>query len=361
MKLITSLLFSLLLLIGCSKDSETNIPSAENFDTQKMLSNITEQLILPKITNFNTLCTDLNSAVINYIATPNEANVVVMQTKWKEAASAYAQIYTFNIGEARVRFFHQALYNWPTLSIAIENFITDTNIITETNVSQLSPQVKTISGIEYMLFNDTPNQINQAFITTPKRLDYLKFIALSQKNKAADLYNLWNTNGENYSTSFINNSDTGLNASVNRLFNGLYNVVSTAKVTKVGKSAGLENSNNINLNELQARYSGYSKELIIENLKSVKEVFFNNQGLGLSNNISAITGNEQLNNSLQTKIDTAITSLTNLNGSLANSINNTPDDVRVIHEQLQEILIVLAVDIRSVLSIIITSTDNDGD
>jgi len=326
-----------------------------------MLSNITEQLIVPKVSHFSTLCTDLNSAITNYIATPNEANIVIMQTKWKEAASAYAQIYAFNIGEARNRFFHQALYNWPTLSIAIENYITNATVITEATVSQLSPQVKTISGIEYMLFNDTPAQINQAFITTPKRLDYLKFIALSQKNKAADLYNLWNTNGENYSTSFINNSDTGLNASVNRLFNGLYNVVSTAKVTKVGKSAGLENSTTINLNELQARYSGHSKQLIIENLKSVKNVFFNNQGLGLSNNISSITGNEILNNSLLTKIDTAITSLTNLNDSLANSITNTPDDVQVIHEQLEEILIVLAIDVRSVLSIIITSTDNDGD
>ena len=64
---------------------------------------------------------------------------------------------------------------------------------------------------------------------------------------------------------------------------------------------------------------------------------------------------------LKNKFNTAMSSLTNLNGSLADAITNTPDDVRIIHEQLQEIIVLLAIDVRSVLSIIITSTDNDGD
>ena len=44
----------------------------------------------------------------------------------------------------------------------------------------------------------------------------------------------------------------------------MHNVISTAKISKIGKSAGLEKSENINLDELQAKYSGYSKELLIK-------------------------------------------------------------------------------------------------
>tara|TARA_B110000014_G_scaffold163062_1_gene115028 strand:- start:48 stop:1130 length:1083 start_codon:yes stop_codon:yes gene_type:complete len=360
MKLITILLFTFL-TISCSKDSEVENNTSEDFNTQAMIVDITNQLILPKVNNFNSSCIELNNAVNNYIATPSEENIILMRTKWKETSSNYAQVYAFNIGEARNRFFHIKLYNWPTLSIAIENFISDANEITATYVSQLSSQAKTLSGIEYMLFKSSAAEVHQGFINSPKRLDYLKFITISQKDKAAELLNLWSTDGENYANTFMNNTDSGLNAPLNRLYNGIYNIISTAKITKIGKSAGLENSDNVNFDELQARYSGFSKELIIKNLEISKEVFFNEQGLGLSDNIIAVTGDEVLNNILKTKFNTAINSLKNLNGSLAQAITNSPDDVRIIHEQLQEIIVLLAIDVRSALSIIITSTDNDGD
>ncbi|PHS10406.1 MAG: hypothetical protein COA88_02885 [Kordia sp.] len=356
--IISNVLF-IFIIVSCNNKNIND--DAYSFDNTAMLNDIGSQVVLPKITQFKTACENLNNTVQNYVNTPSENGVILMQTNWKEAAKAYAHIYAFNIGEAKSRYFHQALYNWPTYAIAIDNFIANSPEITAENVSQLSPQAKTLSGIEYLLFHSDITTIHNSFINENKRLLYLKFISENQQEKAADLYNLWQANGDNYLTTFINNTETGLSNSINMLFNGCYNVVDTAKVTKIGKSAGLENSNNVNLDELQARYSGYSKELIIENLKSVKEVFFNSQGLGLSNNISAITGNELLNNSLQNKIDTIIASLTNLNGTIAYSINNSPNKVREIHEQLQEILVVLAVDIRSALSIIITSTDNDGD
>jgi len=358
MKKLILLTASLFIFFSCSNDSNTQ---GETFNTPKMLTEITETIIIPKINNFKIACDDLNTNVSEYIQNPTENNLTQIQISWKTTASAYAQIYAFNIGEAKNRYFHQSLYYWPTFSIAIENFINNTVVITADNVAQLSPQAKTLSGIEYLLFNGSPSDVHQEFTNSPKRLDFLKFIVLSQKEKAENLYNLWHKSGENYANSFINNSEIGLDSSINMLFNGVYNVVSTAKITKVGKSAGLENSNNVNFDELQAKYSGYSKALIIENLKSVKDVFFNPNGLGLSDNVASITGNQIQNDALLIKIDTAIASLNNLNGTLAESITNAHDQVSSIHQQLQGILIIIGVDIRSTLSIIITSTDNDGD
>jgi hypothetical protein len=145
------------------------------------------------------------------------------------------------------------------------------------------------------------------------------------------------------------------------LYNGVYNAIATAKITKIGKTAGLENSDIINLNELQAPYKGYTKELIIHNIKIAKQVFFNENGLAISDNIKAITGNSELNDLLRVKFDAAITSLEKLDGSLAEAIETNPEKIKSIHEQLNEIMVLLAVDVRSILSIIITATDNDGD
>jgi predicted lipoprotein len=356
MKLITSLLL-IILLVSCNeKSKETN-----HFDTKEMLSNITDQIILPSIHEFNTSCINLNFAVEEYIKNPNEKNVLLMQTKWKVASINYAKVYAFNIGEAKKRFFHLKLYNWPTFSIAIENLISKQKTITKDYVSNLSSQAKTLSGIEYLLFHKPIAEIHQELLNSKKRLDYLKFIVLLEKQRAQELVNLWDSYGENYKDNFMENSKKGVNSSVNLLFNGIYNIISTVKISKLGKTAGLEKSKNINKDELQARYSRYSKELIIENLKISKKVFFNKKGLGLSNNISAITGNENLNNLLNKKFDNAINSLQKLNGSLNESITNSPEELKIIHKQLQEIIILLSIDIRSILSIIITPTDNDGD
>jgi predicted lipoprotein len=359
MKVITSILFILILTTSCSDDS--SIEPSEEFNTQVMLSDITDELLLPSINNFYTSSINLNTAVENYIDLPTENNLLEIRSKWKMAANDYAKVYAFNIGEAKDELFNKKLYNWPTNGNSIENFIENEQEINENSIEGISTKYYTLSGIGYLIFNHSISETHDEFITSNKRLEYLKYISLYHKQQALELVNLWNISGNNYANTFMNNTETGLHSSLNKLFNGVYNVISTVKITKIGKSAGLENSDNVNFDELQARYSGFSKELIIKNLEISKEVFFNEQGLGLSDNISAVTGDEVLNNILKTKFNTAINSLKNLNGSLAQAITNSPDDVRIIHEQLQEIIVLLAIDVRSALSIIITSTDNDGD
>jgi hypothetical protein len=327
-----------------------------------MIVDITDNIIITKITSFTTACEELNNAALTYANNINDENLIDAQNKWVNAASIYAELYAFNIGESKKQLFNKKLYNWPTYNIAIENFIENNDTITEENVANISSQAKTLSGIEYLLFsNDNTNEINDLFINSEKRKEYLRLITINQLNQANNLENLWSSDGGNYRKIFVNNAGTGLSSSLNMLYNGIYNVIATVKITKIGSTAGLENSDIINLDELQAPYKGYTKELIIQNIKISKQAFFNENGLGISNNIAAIAGNEELNHLLEAKFDNVLNSLENLNGTLANAIQNNPESVKTIHEQLNEIMVVLAVDVRSVLSIVITATDNDGD
>ncbi len=355
MKLFTFIL-SILTFVSCNNDNE-----ADSFSTQNMIIDITDKVIVPKVNSFTLACDELNNSVLTYINDINTTNLIEAQNKWKNAASLYAELYAFNIGESKKQFYNLKLYNWPTYSIAIENFINNNTSITEEKVSTLSSQAKTLSGIEYLLFNGTNNDINSSFLNSTNRIDYLKYISKSQYDQSNNLVNLWSINGENYRNIFVNNSGSGLNSSLNMLYNGIYNVIATAKITKIGKTAGLENSDIVSLNELQAPYCGYTKELIIKNIKISKKVFFNDDGISLSDNISSITGNEDLNNNLKNKFETVINLLENLDGTLSEAIMNNPNSVKKIHEELNELMIVLAVDVRSILSIIITATDNDGD
>ena len=49
------------------------------------------------------------------------------------------------------------------------------------------------------------------------------------------------------------------------------------------------------------------------------------------------------------------------NDHIVDAINTEPQLVSTLHSKLNELRIVFAVDLRSTLSIVITSTDNDGD
>jgi predicted lipoprotein len=355
-----SIISIILLLISCSKDSDIEYDTA--FNNQEMLSDITNQLIIPSIINLNTSCIELNNSVENYIQNTNENNLIQIQDKWKEAAKNYAKIYAFNIGEAKDQFFNKKLYNWPTVGNSIEQYIIEQDEIIQENIPNLSTKYMTLSGIGYMLFSSSNLIVNQNFVSSTKRLDYLKYISIFQKEQSQELLDLWTESGSNYGNTLIYSSDTNVNSSLNKIYNGVYNVICSVKVTKIGKSAGLENSSNPNIDELQAKYSEYSKELIIENLKTSKNIFFNEQGFGLSDKISSITGNEELNDLLRLKFDSTINLLNNFEGSLKNAITNgNISDLEIIHEQLNEIITLLVIDVRSTLSIVITPCDNDGD
>ncbi len=81
---------------------------------------------------------------------------------------------------------------------------------------------------------------------------------------------MWDESGERYINVFINSQAIGIEGSFNRLYNGLFNLIDTAKVTKIGKPAGLENSENTNPELTQAYFSTSSLDIIRVNIQSVE-------------------------------------------------------------------------------------------
>ncbi|WP_240751463.1 imelysin family protein [Flagellimonas onchidii] len=175
---------------------------------------------------------------------------------------AYESTYNFHIGMARARFLHQAIYNWPTVATALEDFIAN-NEVTEETLAPISPQIKALAGIEYLLFKSDVTTTNQEFVDNAKRRDYLKYSSSFLISQADRLLNIWAEDGEDYANTFINSNATGIDGSFNLFFNGLYNSIDTGKVTKIGKPAGLENSPNSNPDIVQAPYSGQSLALLM--------------------------------------------------------------------------------------------------
>ncbi|MEO0902969.1 MAG: hypothetical protein AAFY00_13560, partial [Bacteroidota bacterium] len=81
----------------------------------------------------------------------------------------------------------------------------------------------------------------------------------------------------------------------------------------------------------------------------------------ISDYILFILKEDSLNNDIQTKIDEVQEAIEAINVSLELAVNDNAAEVENLHTKLTELGILLTVDASSTLSIIITSTDNDGD
>ncbi|WP_034057642.1 imelysin family protein [Lacinutrix jangbogonensis] len=354
-----SLLLVLLFAFNCNKNDD-NQTDNESFNVKVLVSDITNKQILHKVNTFVNESALFNIKVEAYLAATTETNLSVVRDQWKQTALTYGAIYAYNIGAIRDQFMDRILYNWPTLPSAIENAINDNSEITQELVAGLSPQIKTLSGLEYLLFGSDLEAANNLFIASEKRRNYLKFVALDFKTQAERLKGIWNTPG-NFSLSLIDNEDTGIQSSFNIIYNGLYNLIETAKISKIGKPAGLENSSLINPDQTQAYFSALSLLILKENINSVEKTYFNTEGLGIDDYVFFITKNMALNTAIATKIIDVKNAIDAIPVSLFNAIISHPNQVRTLHEELEALSILFSVDVRSTLSIIITSTDIDGD
>jgi|GEM_PF-2609940 len=345
--------------LTCNKDDDGN--TSEGFQVQHLITDLTNTRILPELNVFHTEVLALKQSIESYNSDKSESQLDAIRTQWKTTASAYGNIYGYNIGIAKAQNLDKALFSWPTTPSAIENFLNANSTISESDFSALSPQIKTLSALDYLLFEDDLTLTNTKFTTEDNRMQYLQFTVNELAFQSNRLLEIWQPSGSDYAHNFINNSSSGIEGSFNLFFNGFYNLIDNGKITKIGKPAGLENSQNTNPDLVQARYSGYSLSILRENINSLESVYFNDSGLGISDYVFAITNNQELNELVQGKINEVKTAIDLIPTSLAEAINTNPQLVSTLHSKLNDLRIIFAVDLRSTLSIIITVTDNDGD
>lgn len=354
-------IFGLFLTLGnCSKEDTTKpTPTITyTYKTEKQLiEDTTNTIILPAITSFKNECTKLNNLTNTYINNLSVNNLNLVKNQWKIVAESYASIYAFNIGDIKGNYMRQRLYNWPSTTIAIENFIKDKEI-TKNNISNFGSSAKGISAIEYLLYKNTANEVNTEMINSTKRVKYLQLITEELKENTDKQENLWKT----YAKTLINNTETsGLNSSLNIIFNGLNNVVTFARETKIGKPSGLEKSNHTNVETLQAFYSETSLKLIRKNLESVENALFKTGTTTIGDKISFITKDEKLNDALKNQFKKIYNAIDAINSPLKTAIGSDIEKVKKLHSELKLLEVLFISDVRSALSLIITGTDGDGD
>ncbi|MEM8929433.1 MAG: imelysin family protein [Bacteroidota bacterium] len=346
----------LLVLVGaCSEKSKE-----KTFNVDLFLKEITKNVILPTLNDFKNEAELLSKETATYAKAPNLDQLEKLKKQWIKTAYAYERTYNFHFGPAKSRFLHRAIYNWPTVPETIENLLVS-NEINEQTMAKASPQIKGLAALEYLLFKEDSATLNKEMIEYEQRRTYLLEGAKFLEAQANRLVAIWAPGGENYAATFVANKATGINNPFNLLFNGLYNAANTAKVTKIGKPGGLEKSPRTNPQKVQAPYSHESLALTLASVAVIEEVFFSTDHPNISQYLSSVSEDELTNQRIKTAIDEIKDAIKAIPVPLQEAVDTYPEEVENLHLKLTALNIWMGVDARSMLSVIITSTDNDGD
>ena len=147
------ILFSILVIISCSKDSDevsyqlssnssstagsTSTSSSttagststgsssqnDNFDRSSILINYSENIIIPRYNTFKISMDNLKNSIDTFTSSPTIENYNLVQLNWTEAYKKWQYVEVFNIGKAEEIMFNLTMNTFPVSKERIDSNI----------------------------------------------------------------------------------------------------------------------------------------------------------------------------------------------------------------------------------------------
>ena len=121
MKRLISLLSISLLLWNCSETGDEN-GSNDNFDRAALLTNIADNIIIPRYEDYNQKLNVLVEKKNDFIASQSSTNLTALRA-WKTAYLSWQAVEVFNIGKAEEIQYHYQVNIFPVSTNDIEKNI----------------------------------------------------------------------------------------------------------------------------------------------------------------------------------------------------------------------------------------------
>ncbi|MEL6559891.1 MAG: imelysin family protein [Bacteroidota bacterium] len=358
--LIKSVLF--LSLIGFASCSNEGSGNANNFDRTRVLENFADNLIIPAFKELESNSAKLKTAAAALSENLNQESLDDLRNTWKEAKISWAKAEAFSFGPVKELAFETKINKWPINDFGLETFVNEKNTITAEDVSAMPSNQVGFNAIEYLLFGDDALTKLQ---DSPVRVQLLQALTTALNGHVKKILQQWQGD---YKGKFIADNGIEFGSSITQLANTYLETVDNARNFKVSTPLGLKTDGTIKPELVEARYSNFSKQLIIANLQAFKKIF-NGQGTaGNANgfddylkglNISA--EGKPLSKAINDSFDSTIESVQNIEGSLTEALDKNPLQVNDALTEMQKLAVLLKTDMMSQLGLIVTFSDSDGD
>jgi predicted lipoprotein len=342
------------IVIACQNDNSSGNGSTDDDFYQRYF----DQKVSAALTAFKSDSEKGVELAIAFRANPSQDKFNALQVHWKVWGSSFSRLDVYSFFEVKERFFNVNLQNFPVNTAFIESNIDDGGVYDTAYLNTKSTVTKGLATVEYLLYHERNSE--EAFELLSEdtfRVDYLVAISEEILRQTNLLLEFWET----YESEFVNSKGNSC-ADMARCiaFNQLINIIDVAKVTKVGKPAGLEKSSNISLDKLEAFRSGASLGLIKACLQEVEKAYSQGDS-GFSIMVNDIAGSSELSNNIAAAFAKLYQDIDAMPDGLYVAISNGDPMVLTFYDDLTQLIKYFSVDAASILSVTVVPTDNDGD
>ncbi len=336
------------------------------FDREAMLGRIADTVILPAHLALTEEARDLDEVTRQFTEEPNAGTLGTLREQWLATELAWKRVELYEF--PGLLLIHNAIERRPARVAFIEEAIAgaDDSALGQVNgefVESLGSTSKGLSAIEYLIFpaEEQGRPVLESF-DDPARSAYLAALTANLWSKTQELYQFWNSDGENYAESFRENDSEGadIESSVSLLANKLIELHEVSMHIKLGMPMGQTTHGIPQPEEVESYLSGNSLELMTASLESLHRTF----DAGLDDYLDYLdrrgSGN-LLSMAIHTQFDTVLGALENINGPLQDAVTDAPAEVEMAYDAMRLLLVLLKTDMSALLGITVTFGDSDGD
>lgn len=337
-----------------------------SFDHVKMMTFITEEIIIPSYDNLNTSLVELNESYELFKINITEHNLEELRNKWLNSYKLWQHVEMYNIGKSMEDYLIFKSNIYPVDTVRVNQNI-DSGEYDLNNPNNYSAQgFPTMDYLLYGIDNDRTKVIDH-FKDNVKLMNYLGSLI---KDLATNVKNV-NENWNQVKNEFVNSVDNTASSNLNMMVNDfIYYYEKGFRANKFGIPAGVFSGGALP-DRVEGFYSkNFSKLFALEAMTSIKK-FFNGksykdenlEGLGLKSYLDFVEKDKEelLSEIINTQIEGAEKSINELENNLSDQIKS--DNVKVLrtYDDIQRSVVLLKVDMLQALNIAVDYADADGD
>lgn len=340
------------LATSCKKPGDSVTP----FDKESLLLNFSDIIIQPALASFQSSVNQLQSDYLAFQANPTIANLETVRISWKDAYLSWQTIKCFDVGPMKTSGFKAATGTYPTDTAKIES-----NIAAGTYSLASASNIDAIGLHALDFFFYRANTLSY-FTGNQSYGNYAADVIAKVKTETDALVVAWVA----YAPTFKASTGTEATSAFSELVNEFNKDYETAKTAKLGIPIGKQ-SLGIQLPEyIEARNSGFSFEILHQNVRALKSYYNGNTvsggntGIGFDDYLIHLE-REPLHTSINANFDGILAKINSFSETLEQEMTANPQGLDELYTLLQGQVISLKTDMTSAFGVLITYQDNDGD
>jgi len=351
------------------------------FDKGALLTNITENYILPSIQEYKSKIESLDNSINNFTSNPSEENLENVRTEWRNALLTWQDISFINIGVADYSYLINNTNQFPADTTSIDESISSG--AWNFDNAQFNSS-KGFPALDYLLYKrGLTNSEILTNLSMENAKNYLTAISDDLLQNSIEIHDDWVSK----KSEFINNNATDLSGNESSSTGESVSVIINkfcehyefwVRRGKLGLPLGKFNqfSGQEMPHLVECYHYGQSLPFLIRSVESIKKYIngFNYttgiDGPGFDDYMnfveasfvnSTTSESENLSVAINNQFDEIISKLNALNDPLSVEVVSNKSAVEEAYEPMQDLVPKIKVDMTSALGVLITYADNDGD